>query len=381
MQIIIYEDEVEDFLPLVQVRPQHTLRVGAFTMHENCERLFPRVRISFIGRDLFHHRAADPVGPTLYVSARAFLEERIVLANEDTRYVVDGVDAAFLKASPPMPRDLEGIRTARQSIRKQRSVKGWLLAAPWDLIRLNETLLRVHAGRFRSTHRVGCGVTVLGRRGDVKILGGAVIEPPVVLDVRSGPIVIDRRAVIRPFSHVVGPCYIGSGSVLERTHVTGSSFGPECRIGGEVEASIFQGFANKHHEGFIGHSYIGEWVNLGALTTNSDLKNNYGPVRLIRDGRECDTGMTKLGAFIGDHVKLGIGTLIPTGAVIGAFVNIFGGGMIPRNVASFRWIGPGVNEPYDVTRALATAAAVMERRGVPLTREFETVVRVASGAR
>src|SRR5206468_2886065 len=101
---------------------------------------------------------------------------------------------------------------------------------------------------------------------------------------------------------------------------------PGCRIAGEVEECIWQRWSNKRHHGFVGHSVIGEWVNLGALTTTSDLKNNYGPVRAWAGGAERDSGLTKLGAVIGAHVKTGIGTLLPTGASLGIGGNLFGGG-------------------------------------------------------
>jgi len=139
-----------------------------------------------------------------------------------------------------------------------------------------------------------------------------------VLDAGNGPIVVERDALIEPHSFIAGPCWIGAG-----THVLGGklgggvSLGPVCRVAGEVEESIFQGFANKRHHGFVGHSIVGAWANLGALTTTSDLKNNYGPVRVSIGGKVHDTGESKVGAFLGDHVKTAIGTLLTTGAVAG----------------------------------------------------------------
>jgi UDP-N-acetylglucosamine diphosphorylase/glucosamine-1-phosphate N-acetyltransferase len=128
------------------------------------------------------------------------------------------------------------------------------------------------------------------------------IDGQVVLDARGGPIIIDEKVRIQPHTRVEGPCYVGANSILVGGKIRdGTSIGPYCRIGGEVEQSIFLGYSNKYHEGFLGQSYVGEWVNLGALTTNSDLKNNYGPVKVEVDGRLVDSGQTKVGAFIGDH--------------------------------------------------------------------------------
>jgi hypothetical protein len=116
-------------------------------------------------------------------------------------------------------------------------------------------------------------------------------------------------------------------------------------------------------------------VNIGALTTNSDLKNNYGSVRLQVGKQEFDTGLTKLGCFIGDHTKLGIGTLIPTGAVIGSFVNYARGGLMPRYVPDFKWLAAGKDQDYEITRAISTARIVMKRRSVKMSVKYERLIR------
>ena len=134
-----------------------------------------------------------------------------------------------------------------------------------------------------------------------------------------------------------------------------------------MEQSVFLGYSNKYHEGFLGHSYLGEWGNLGALTTNSDLKNNYGPVKVLVDGSLVDSGLAKVGAFLGDHVKTGIGTLLNTGMTVGFASNLFGGGMIEeRSIPPFSWVGPGKCEEYRLDEAIETARAVMKRRNVEL---------------
>jgi UDP-N-acetylglucosamine diphosphorylase/glucosamine-1-phosphate N-acetyltransferase len=191
------------------------------------------------------------------------------------------------------------------------------------------------------------------------------------LDAREGPIFIGERVTIQPHTRVSGPCYIGEDCVLVGGKVAGgSSIGPVCRIGGEVEQSVFLGYSNKYHEGFLGHSYVGEWVNLGALTTNSDLKNNYGPVKVVVDGSLTDSGLAKVGAFLGDHVKTGIGTLLNTGITIGFASNLFGGGMIEqKSIPPFSWVGAGKREEYRLDEAIETARAVMKRRKVELGSE------------
>lgn len=181
---------------------------------------------------------------------------------------------------------------------------------------------------------------------NVLIEEGAEVEACAVLDARSGPIYIGKGTIVRPHSYLRGPL----------------SIGPECRIGGEVTHSIIHGYTNKAHYGFLGHSYVGEWVNLGAGTTNSNLKNTYGTVKM----NGVDTGQQFLGCIIGDYAKLGIGTLIPTGAVIGFGANLFGGGMISKNVPDFAW---GDKEKYRLADFLKSAELVMKRRGKTLTGE------------
>ncbi len=199
---------------------------------------------------------------------------------------------------------------------------------------------------------------------------GAQIDGQVVLDARGGPIIIGKKVHIQPHTRIEGPCCVGENSILVGGKIRGGTgIGPCCRIGGEVEQSIFLGYCNKYHEGFLGHSYVGEWVNLGALTTNSDLKNNYGPVKVMINGKLVESGQTKVGAFIGDHAKTGIGTLLNTGVSIGFSSNLFGGGMVKqKTIPSFFWGGAEGGETYRLEEAIETAKTAMKRRGRELSQ-------------
>jgi len=152
-------------------------------------------------------------------------------------------------------------------------------------------------------------------------------------------------------------------------------------VAGEVEACLWQGHGNKRHHGFVGHSVFGEWVNLGALTTTSDLKNNYGPVRVWVDGLEVDTGSPKVGSFVGAHVKTGIGTLLPTGASVGTAANLFGGGRFaPKAVAPFAWWDGETLAEHDLERCVATARIAVSRRARTLSPAAEAALRALHGA-
>jgi UDP-N-acetylglucosamine diphosphorylase/glucosamine-1-phosphate N-acetyltransferase len=200
----------------------------------------------------------------------------------------------------------------------------------------------------------------------------------VIVDTTNGPVVIERDAVISSFSRLEGPCWIGQGSQILGAKIrSGTSIGPACRIGGEVEASIIQGWTNKYHDGFLGHAYIGEWVNLGAGASNSDLRNDYGNIRVMINERLVDTGRNKIGCYLGDHTKVGLGTLLNCGTNAGAFSNLLPtGGLLPRFVPSFTNVINGViQENEDVEGLLRTAKLVMRRRGRTLQQAQEELYR------
>src|SRR5262249_37192887 len=156
---------------------------------------------------------------------------------------------------------------------------------------------------------------VVGPGDQLRIDPTAHLDPMVLIDTRSGPVVIDGAAVVSAFSRLEGPCYVGPRTQVLGAKVRGgTTLGPDGRGGGGVEASILQGHSNKYHEGFLGHSYVGEWVNLGAGTHTSDLRNDYGEVSVVVNGQRVATGRTKVGSFLGDHTKTGLGTLLNTGS-------------------------------------------------------------------
>jgi UDP-N-acetylglucosamine diphosphorylase/glucosamine-1-phosphate N-acetyltransferase len=204
------------------------------------------------------------------------------------------------------------------------------------------------------------------RKGNIFVAPGVEIAPQVVIDATHGPVIIERGTVVEPLTFIQGPCYVGPNCRIVGGKIReGCSFGPVCRVGGEVEKTIMLGYCNKYHEGFLGHSYLGEWINLGAMTCNSDLKNNYGQIAVTVNGIDIDTGQIKVGCFIGDHTKTGIGTLLNTGMTIGFSCNLYGGGLFTdRAIPSFSWGTPGNLVDYRLDRAMETAAASMNRRDV-----------------
>lgn len=208
--------------------------------------------------------------------------------------------------------------------------------------------------------------------GGVHIGWGAKIKPCVVIDAEDGPVWIGDNVTVLPHSYIHGPAFIGDGSLIQAGSVVqpGTTIGPRCKIGGEIEASIMQGFSNKQHDGFLGHSYIGSWVNIAADCINSDLKNTYGKVRVPINGRDVETGEMFAGMYMGDYSKAGINVSFPTGAVIGFCSSVIGS-RSPKFVPSFTWIEGDSIQAFDEQRGLAVARKVMDRRQVTMTTAEE----------
>ncbi len=281
------------------------------------------------------------------------------------KLVTDSIDGLIASAREALPR-YEG------------EIATWNYT--WDLILANPEQLAkdfASAGRSGNEGHVEEPSAVRGSRGDVYIGKGAVIHPMVVIDAEHGPVYIDDGAEIHPFTRIEGPCYVGKKSILLGAKCReGNSIGPMCRIGGEVEESIIQGYSNKYHDGFLGHAYVGEWVNLGALTTNSDLKNDYSDVSVMLDGkRAIDTGSRKVGSLIGDHTKTSIGTLFNTGSYVGAMTLIAGTGKpLPKFIPSFAWFLEGVvTKGFGKGKLFDTARTAMGRRDCEWTPALEAM--------
>lgn len=256
---------------------------------------------------------------------------------------------------------------------------------PWDLIIANQQELQrqctdggVNEGDVHpAAHLLGAN--------DIHIAPGTVVKPGVVLDAENGPIHIDRNVVVHPNVVIQGPCYIGPGVTIRPGAIIreNSSIGPVCRVGGEVGASIFQGYSNKQHDGFLGHSFVAEWVNLGADTITSNLKNTYGTIRVRLNGVNVESGQHFVGSFIGDHAKTGIGTILPTGGVIGVAANVFTQSVVPKFVPSFAWLTDDGVTTYRIEKAIDIARIVMGRRERHLSdaevQLLETTAKVARG--
>jgi UDP-N-acetylglucosamine diphosphorylase/glucosamine-1-phosphate N-acetyltransferase len=252
-------------------------------------------------------------------------------------------------------------------------VHGVVLRGVYDLVRTLAPLLADDVdARAGESDPIPRGSTVLGDPAAL-LLRGATVEPGVVFDTRGGAIVLESGVEVQAGTRLEGPLWVGANTRLLGGLIRASALGPRCVIRGEIVACVFLGFANKAHDGFVGHSVVGRWANLGAGTITSNLKNTYGPVRLTVGTTTIQTGLMNLGSLIGDHAKTAIGTLLGTGTVLGTGANVFESVRAPRYVAPFSWGGDGTTR---MTRDgfLTVAGRVLPRRDVVLDPPTRTVL-------
>ncbi|MEX2531569.1 MAG: putative sugar nucleotidyl transferase [Gemmatimonadota bacterium] len=378
--------------PFARTRPIGELLFGTMLLRERVEHCLRLEVAGYVGRDAlvgFEEEGSPPVlpagSPTLEEPVMA-LSSRFVPPDPGTpelarlaellgrstgsrlRLVVGGVTAGWILPPgtrlPPLPGDGEF---------EAFEVAGSLLSDPWTLMSVNAARTSAdlrgssNAGETRRPlSRVDLpGVHFLG--GEAVTAGSSVdVEPGCIFDTRRGPIHLGDGVRVQGPARIEGPSFFGKGSVVLGGTLSGVSCGPVCKLRGEIDSSVLLGYANKAHDGYLGHALVGRWVNLGAMTTNSDLKNNYGNVRLPLAGRDVDTGLIKVGAFLGDHVKTGIGTLLSTGSIIGAGANVVSEGLSPRSIPPFAWITPGGTTTYRKEPFLDTVERAMARRDVSL---------------
>lgn len=399
-RLALFEDsQADQFRPLSLVRPVYELLCGHFTNRERIVRqVQPTIWSAFCRPELEEtYREDHPTirvnderdltqGTTLLVNGRYIPKPGELASAKPDEAGVIGDTVAYLTLSAEeglafRPEAVE--ESLAQIVRHRRQVPaaGTLLSYPWDIVHHNgRQLVEDYRWRTKGPKKAAFNsqVAILGEDRDVHVDPTADIDPFVVIDARSGPVYIDAGAKVQAFTRLEGPCYVGPKTQLFRANVReGCSFGPVCRIGGEIEESIVHGYSNKYHDGFLGHSYVGSWVNLGALTTNSDLKNDYSPVSVPLAGEPIDSGSTKVGCFIGDHTKTALCSLFNTGSSIGVMTMLLPGGeLMPKHIPSFTrlWHGRLDELPGGIQSGLDAARVAMSRRDRQLTPAMERLL-------
>ncbi|MEY2963282.1 MAG: hypothetical protein RL754_543 [Bacteroidota bacterium] len=358
MRIQLLDGPVRDqLLPLTFTRPVAGLRCGILTIAEKYERR--GAEIGYLTQDYLQTKFGAVESATRYVLGSVCPTDAFYAAVEDLQshqvLTVGGLPVAGCNP------ELEGEQVAySQPINT--------IERPWHLWSNNASELEndfVLLTEGRTSAPIDATNTVIGDR--IFLEEGAKATASI-LNTTTGPIYLAKDAEIMEGSVVRGGLALGEHSALKLgTKIYGATtLGPHCKVGGEVNNSILQGYSNKGHDGFLGNSALGEWCNIGADSNNSNLKNNYDEVKAWSyvDRRFVKTGQQFCGLVMGDHSKCGINTMFNTGTVVGVSANVYGAGF-PRNfVADFSWGGPQGTMEYRIDKALDTADRMMKRRGL-----------------
>ncbi|MFA5393882.1 MAG: putative sugar nucleotidyl transferase [Candidatus Ratteibacteria bacterium] len=395
MKILVFEDKkAKNLYPLTYLRPVWELLCGTGTLLDKVKRHFPDNEIHFWCRPeiapLLNREYGKPVndiknilGPesVMLINGRWLMDPKKFppIKTEEQGICRDTLIYAYLAPEKIQPRDNLTSLLEKASFLPKKEIKARLINNLWEPVKYNAETIKEDFGLMGKKGIMGALApesTIYGPKDNIYVAAGAEIHPMVVLDTKAGPVIIAEGVKIFPFSRIEGPAYIGPNCQIVGGKIReGCSFGPECRIGGEVEESIIQGYSNKYHDGFLGHAYVGEWVNLGALTTNSDLKNDYSSVSVKVNGIPQDTGEIKVGSFIGDHTKTSIGTMLNTGTVVGMMCNVLGvGALPPKELPSFTWFLKGKFKEAGLESQLQVARTAMARRKKELAAEEETLI-------
>jgi UDP-N-acetylglucosamine diphosphorylase/glucosamine-1-phosphate N-acetyltransferase len=394
MKLVIFEDDQFDhFLPLAWVRGVFELKCGATTLVEKIGRAAGATPQALLVRDYLApvlaqrwesvaiNDLSNCVGDeVLFVNARVFGSHWSPPEQRVAQWQGDQLAAWRTTDDVTAIRDYAGLAAAAGRASRAEFTGKWFDYI-WDVMLANPHEITADfdvAGRSGIAGQVHESAVVFGPEDRLYIGEGAEIHPFVCIDTREGPVTIEAGCEVHPFTRIEGPCYLGPKSILLGAKVReGCSIGPMCRVGGEVEESIIHGHSNKYHDGFLGHAYVGEWVNLGALTTNSDLKNDYSTVSVMMNRQTLNTGSNKVGSFIGDHVKTSIGVLLNTGSIVGTMaVLVATGAPLPKYIPPYAWFLNGaVSKGFGLRALLDTARVAMSRRKVEMSAEDEQLLR------
>lgn len=376
--IILFDAEVRSYLlPLTYARPVGDLRVGILTIREKWEQHL-KMPASFLTQDyLTELFPPDYADQNLLVNGSVLPTAELVALvldlNLGEAYLKNGeliaacLDRAAMKA---LAEDQDFGDIEAFELRDQPLLR---LNRPADIFTLNEVALRedfalLTAGR--ESAEPSATNTIIGPRENLFLEEGVKMEA-CILNLENGPMYIGKDAVILEGCMLRGPLAVGEGSLIKMgAKIYGATtLGPSCKVGGEINNVVFQANSNKGHDGFLGNAAIGEWCNIGADTNASNLKNDYGEVRVwsYPEGRFAKTGLQFHGLVMGDHSKAGINTMFNTGTVIGFSANIYGEGFPRTFLPSFIWGGSGGVMTYRIDKAVATAERVMARRKVDFT--------------
>jgi len=387
MKIYVFEDNrFSDFFPITTTRAVFDVRIGRSTFLERIIKVFSDCSVSLIVRDDLKEIVSErhpnfSVNPDNFEDA-IWISGSVMWSKEDVKKLLEE-NTAFMYRNR-----LVGVNISSLSAEKWNSNGGPLACLPndtemkeinvnqcnylWDIIKsignsIDEDVIGLDAiskDDFSKIHLIN---------PDKIFINNANIMPGTIINAEKGPVYIDKNVHLYGQSYIEGPVYIGPDTIISPlSKIKDTVIGSNCKIGGEVESSVIQGFSNKVHEGHLGDSFVGEWVNLGAGTSNSNLKNNYTSVKVQLSEELVDSNSLHIGCYIGDHVKTAIGTLINSGSVINPASMVSSHGFIPKTLPPFSWYVNRKLDKMDFNKFVMTAKKVKERRNQTFSSNEET---------
>jgi UDP-N-acetylglucosamine diphosphorylase/glucosamine-1-phosphate N-acetyltransferase len=373
MNIVLFDEEQnwKNLLPFCFTRPVSEIRIGILTLREKWEQLLNSscsyATQNYLSAKFPLKTESDQIVILSSVCGDRLLAEVIRQLQPGEALVKDGTLLAGRCTLDEFKNPAKLKKTEYQgSVLRLNQV--------YDIFQKNAEAIKADFETLcqnRVSEKLSDSVTVIGDPMLVFLEEGAKAEA-CVLNTSGGPIYLGKDAEIMEGSLVRGPFALCEHSTLKLgAKVYGAStVGPHSKIGGELSNSVVFGFSNKAHDGFLGNSVLGEWCNLGADTNNSNLKNNYGPVKLYNyaAGKSVNTGLQFCGLMMGDHSKAGINTMFNTGTVVGVGCNIYGGGFPSTHIPNFSWGGAEGFEAYQLEKLVETASKMYERRGLVFSK-------------
>jgi len=397
--ICIFEDEkYRNFLPLTYVRPVYDLRCGVLTIREKIQKYYNTDNIILHSRKYLEHFLIEnnkeiPVnkfntGKILFINGRLLpsfdFVDKVQTDGRDQIFISEG-NVVAARLSTELIKDLlknntELISTFVKLDCDVTKIDANLLGYPWHIIQKNGEEIEKDISLIKpSKPSVKFNGVHFINDDNIFIEDNVLIKPNVTLDASAGPIFIQNGTKILSNTYIAGPVFIGRKSFVKaNTQIyQDTSIGPVCKVGGEIENSIIHSYSNKQHDGFLGHAYLGQWVNIGASSNNSDLRNDYGKIKVLIDGEEVNTESQFFGLVMGDHSKCAINTMFNTGTIVGISSNIYGSGFPPIVIPSFSWGGSESIREYHLRKAIEVAKTVKSRRNINMaTADLEVFKKV-----
>jgi len=397
MNIYLYETRISTLKlePLCSTRPVFDLKCGAFSILERVKKIFPNDKIAVFVRkelkELLVEKNKININPKivedgLWLNSNIIWNQALIekFKNKQNVFSINNNNVGFYLSekkgnqwiSKGGPVESEFLNFD-SNLKKISISKNEFIVYLWDCINNNSNMLLSDTKYFKMGS-INCSFDekfFLINKKNIFIPKSSTIRTSVILDAKSGPIIISENVMIEPGAYLEGPLFIGEGVTIKACSkiLKDSYIGPGCKVGGEIIETIFQGWSNKQHDGFLGHSYIGEWVNLGAGTNNSDLKNNYSTVKVFINNKEFDSKQLFIGLFMGDHSKSGICTKFNSGTIVGVGSNIIFSSFPPKNLKPFSWCNDINFVKHDFKKFVETAKRTKLRRNKFFSKSEEKV--------